>query len=531
MKIALRTLLILCFSLPIVAVAQSNYMSDPLVRVAMQAYESLLRENPEDYNAYYSRAMDYYRYGDYNKALDDLNAAIKYYPRTEALDLSQAYTIRAYIYQSRGEYSPALADFNEALQLDPTSRYSLIGRADMLREMGDYARAKEDYQLLLRRDARSQEALLGMAVIAYQENNMGTAEEYMRKAQEANPTNAQFYMDRGRVYEAHGEMNKAANDYVMAMIYGDNNNAIVAINNLSKKSYESAIDALSMAISKAEENEKGFYYYIRATIHKNTDHYAASIKDWNTIVEKKYLHYHDVFFSRGYCYMRLGQFEYALDDISKAIRMKNDLASYYVVRSKLYRIMGDYDKAAEDISMAGIFDQANITMLQERGLLAVELSNYEQAINDFSDAIMYHADEMSNYLLRGYTHERIDNHDAAKISYEMIVNFTEEKPSMSSLQGFALLRLGRLAEAEAWVEHVIASSDALMGRDYYIAACLYAQMGNNDKALHYLEKAFDKGYGDYFNLYFEYDTPVSLAPLRGEAAFRMLVQSYSHIFS
>ena len=101
----------------------------------------------------------------------DLNQAIKYYPREEASDLSQAYTVRGLIYQIQGNDMKALDDFNEALVLDSSSRFSLICRADLLREMGDYKQAKDDYQLLLRRDARSQEAYLGLAIIAHKENN------------------------------------------------------------------------------------------------------------------------------------------------------------------------------------------------------------------------------------------------------------------------------------------------------------------------------------------------------------------------
>lgn len=532
MKIILRTLFILFFFVPMLATAQSNYMNNPLVRAAMAAYESMLSENPEDYKTYYSRAMDYYRYEDYERALEDLNMAIKYYPRGEALDLSQAYTIRGLIYQGKGEYTLALSDFNEALQLDPSSRYSLIGRGDLLREMGDYKNAKADYQLLLRREGRSQEAFLGLAIIAYNENNVGTAEDYMRKAQEANPTNAAFYMERGRIYEAQGEMRKAADDYVMAMIYGENNGSVLAINDLSKVAYQHVIDALSDVISNVDEKDKGYYYYIRATIHKNNDRYAASIKDWNTIIENRYLHYHNVFFNRGYCYMRLGQFEYAIEDVSKAIRMKRDVVSYYVLRSKLYRIMGQYDLANEDITMAATYDQANTEMLQERGLLAAEQADFENAIFYLSDAIMYRADDMYAYLLRAYTYERMEDQEAAYRGYEMILSFPEETPTMSSMYGFALLQLGRPAEAEAWLERVLASTEAApMGRDYYMAACLYAQMGDKESALQYLEKAFEAGYGDYFNLYFESDSPISLAPLRGEAEFRILIQSYSHIFS
>ena len=50
------------------------------------------------------------------------------------------------------------------------------------------------------------------------------------------------------------------------------------------------------------------------------------------------------------------------------------------------------------------------------------------------------------------------------------------------------------------------------------------------QALRYLEEAFKQGYGDYYNIYFENDSPISLEPLRSDPDFRMLVQQYSSIF-
>ena len=100
MKITFRTLSFLVLLLPLMVCAQaSSYMNNPMVRVIMDTYASMLRENPQDYVTYFNRAKEYYRYGDYNRAMDDLNEAIRYYPREAASDLSQAYTIRGLIYE------------------------------------------------------------------------------------------------------------------------------------------------------------------------------------------------------------------------------------------------------------------------------------------------------------------------------------------------------------------------------------------------------------------------------------------------
>lgn len=530
MKITFRTLLALLCVIPTMALAQDgNYMNNPMVRVVLETYAQMLQENPQDYAAYFNRAKEYYRYGDYTRAMDDLNEAIRYFPRQEASDLSQAYTIRGLIYQMQGDNMKALADFNEALVLEPTSRFSLISRADLLRDMGDYVHAKEDYQLLLRRDVRSQEAYLGLAIIAYKENNMGVCHDNLAKAQTANPSNADFYLARAAIYEEMAEWRLAADDYVMAMMYGENRRSVAAINRLSSIAYEPVVAALSTAIDTAEE--KGYYYFIRGSIHMNNNHFTASIQDWNTIVEEKYLHYHAVYYNRGYCYMRLGQFEYALDDISAAIRMKNDLMSYYVTRSKLHRVMGDFDKATEDLSMASTFDMTHVDVLTQRAMLAIEQGDQESALNYYNEAIMYKADDALLYLYRGDLCALMGDEEGALRNYNIILSFSEESPKFSSYYGFALARVGNAVEAEAWMERIISSIKGIpAAEDYYNAACLYAHTGNKVKAYQYLEKALKAGYGDYFNLYFEYDMPTSLAPLRNEPEYRELIQNYKEVF-
>lgn len=530
MKITHRILSILLALVPLATCAQGNsYTSNPMMRVIMDTYASILRENPQDYETYLNRAKEYYRYGDYSKALSDLNEAIRYYPRQEASDLSQAYTVRGLIYQSQGDDMKALADFNEALLLEPESRFSLISRADLLREMGDNMHAKEDYQLLLRRDTRCQEAYLGLGIIAHRENNMGMCHDYMEKALQANPTNVDFYITRAAIYEDMGEWRKAANDYITAMTFGDNRRSVAGINALSSIAYEPVVEALSVAIDNAED--KGFYYFIRGSIHMNNQHYSASIQDWNTIVDKKYLHFHSVYYNRGFCYMRLGQFDYAIEDVSTAIMMKGDQMPYYLTRSKLYRIMGQYEQAMEDISVAATFDMTHKDVLAQRAMLATEQRNYDEAIAYYNEAILNNADEASLYLLRGDIYALLQDNESALRNYRMILNIHEHTPTFASCQGFAMARMGRIEEAEAWMESVMASIKGIPSpEDYYNAACLYANTGNKTMAYQYLEKALSAGYGDYFNLYFEYDTPISLASLRNEADFRELIKNFREVF-
>lgn len=527
MKRGITHLLVLLLLMPLVAVAQNTF-NNPILRAVMSVYDEQIEEMPEDYFAYFARGKEYYNLGCYDEALADFNQAIKYMPEKAVEDMSQAYTLRALIYHKRGKMNLALDDLNNALQLMPSSQYSLLVRADLLCDMGDYEHAKNDYQLILRRDARSQDAYLGLARVAYKEKNMGMCDDYLVKARNANSSNPQFYLDRGALYEEMQQPSKAADDYVSAILYGESKQAVKALNALSTYAYKEVIASLTVGIEQSED--KGFLYYVRAGIHKNCHRLSESIKDWNIIVENNYLFYHTVFYNRGFCYMHLGQFEYAIEDLNRAIRLKDKQYGYYVERSRVYRIMGQYDKAHEDLSVAATFDPACVEVLQEKALLAMEQGNYEQAIGLCNEAIMYNADDASLYLLRAENFKRLNDSEGAARNYEMVLNLATDIYAISSLRGFALACLGRTAEAEAWMEEVLNNVTDDVAQRHYHAACLYAQTGNDVKAYKHLEQAFKAGYGDYYNIYFYSDSPVTLAPLRNSADFRAIVQGYGDVF-
>ncbi len=530
MKCVMKNLWALLLLIPLFAAGQSsNYMNDAMVQAVMGAYAAQIEANPQDYNAYYSRARDYFQYGEYEKSLSDLNNAIKYFPETEKADLSQAYTLRGMILQEQGNKEQAFADFNKAVELDATSRFSLLARAHLLYEMGDYESAKTDYNIILRRDVRCQEAYLGLARIAYRNNNMGMCEEYLMKGQNSNPSNLQFYLERAELYKAMGEYDKAADDYVYAIVYGRDEMVVLTLIDFSHEAYDAVVNALSKAINDYKEN--GYFYYIRARVHEENYRYSASISDWNALVEGSNLNHHAVYHHRAYCYMRLGQFEYAFNDINHAIDMKSDQVAYYIMRSRLYRLMGDFDNAAADLSMAATFDPTHIEVMKQWAMMATEQGKYEEALAIYDEAILYYADDLMLYMLRADVNSKMSRNEAAEANYQIIVNFPVENAVMETWYGFALAKLGNTADAEAWIESMINPNNGVVRpEDYYYAACLYAMTGNQTMAYNRLEEALKRGYGDYYNLYFEYDLPITLAPLRNEEEFRSLIRGYSETF-
>lgn len=82
---------------------------------AINACSSLIRQNSTDAEAYHSRASEFARRGEDDRAIADYNEAIRLNP-----DYSLAYYNRGLALENKGQLKQALADFKAAAELSPT---------------------------------------------------------------------------------------------------------------------------------------------------------------------------------------------------------------------------------------------------------------------------------------------------------------------------------------------------------------------------------------------------------------------------
>ena len=131
---------ILCVATP-GAVAQET-SQQRIMDAVMQVYADELKKNPNDFSVLYSRASQYFLNGAYNKALDDVNAALRVTTRDDMDVLVDEYVLRSKIYNATGKQPLALADLQEANKLNPSSSPVLTMLAEAYYANGDYANAR-----------------------------------------------------------------------------------------------------------------------------------------------------------------------------------------------------------------------------------------------------------------------------------------------------------------------------------------------------------------------------------------------------
>ncbi len=82
--------------------------------------------------AYYNRGLAYIDLGEYRRAIEDYDEALRLDPGN-----ASAYNNRGYAYRELGEYRRAIKDLDQALRLDPGYALARDNRRIALRHLGE----------------------------------------------------------------------------------------------------------------------------------------------------------------------------------------------------------------------------------------------------------------------------------------------------------------------------------------------------------------------------------------------------------
>lgn len=502
-------------------------------RAVMQAYEEMLRENYKDYETLFRRANAYYNQGDYLKALDDLESALKYAPTTDEDTRYALHALRAECYRELGRFSQALPEATEALQLDPTSTPMLNLRGNLEYDLGQYTEAKADFNKLLRINPRSQEAFFGLALVAAKENNLGLASEYMEKAVALTPNSSGAYVRRADVKEQMGDYNGAVDDLLLAIATDANDReALPALVNLANSNYSAVMAGLSGAIRQAPRQP--LFYYLRGSIAAAHFHYKSAIDDFKYILAEGLYDYSGLYCALAECYYAVGDYQTALDNADQALAQyeeQDDVCHFFTVRAMIQRALGLPDKALQSVDRALDFNGEDIDAMVEKSLILTDLKKAKDASSLLGEVIMVDPFEPLNYLLRAWIlNDFLNQPKAAKGLYGRVIDLElDHSERVGSLLGFAQLFDGKTAPATKWIDAILAEPDQ-DGEKHYYGACFYAWAGKPDKALECTEAALKAGYANYHNWMNNNDGRLNVSPLRDLPRFKELMEQYKSLF-
>ena len=184
--------------------------------------ENLAKERKEEYSQnkglikqYITKAQKQYYNKNYKEALEILDKAIEIEPKAAA----EAYILRCQVYMDLEEFEKAMDDINEAIKVRPTSGYAYPIRGDMYLKAKAYNEALNDYETALKYFPKSGSGPTYSKIsnVFFEQGDFIKAIEYCNLAIENGTSDGDIFKTRGWAKNQIGEYNEAIDDFEEAI--------------------------------------------------------------------------------------------------------------------------------------------------------------------------------------------------------------------------------------------------------------------------------------------------------------------------
>ena len=378
---------------------------------------------------YFNRAIIRSRIGDYNRALDDYNKVAEYSP-----DNVLVYYNRALLYQQLGNIERAKADYTKAIELYPDFANAYLGRSYLRHLLRDYKGARSDKQIAERKIAEYKSRLSDTTysiyadttrrfdkLLSFESKLAGSSFErissrrtndekmallplfkftFSQDSTAQTATTKKFHSQRAE------DFLKRLDNPLLTISCRESNllpDSIVAINRRMKskvrtsnatfeelfqlaisessvKQYTNAVNTYTSAIQIAPTNP--FVYLNRATTQAEMIDFISSIESAYQRISiesdpARQLHNRT---TRTYNY------DEAIADLTKAIKLHPGFAYAYYNRANLLALSGKLPEAFEDYTKAIELNANFAEAYYNRGLIQIYMKDTRKGCLDISKA-------------------------------------------------------------------------------------------------------------------------------------------------
>lgn len=228
--------------------------------------------------------------------------------------------------------------------------------------------------------------------------------------------------------------------------------------------------------------ERGIFLY-----HKQN--YEAAMQDFAEVTRLLPTHA-DAFVYIGLIHKAKDEAIDAIAAFTNALNLnsKNWYALYH--RGHCKSDQGDYSGALRDFTPAIEIDSKNADSYFLRGYCHQQLADYGASIQDYDAGLAISPKNASIYLNRGYCHYLIGNGAKAVSDYDVGIELEPANSYLYQLRGIAY---GDLDEFERSIADLFRSAELAPSvvESWLNLSKIYAKKGDNEKAIHYLEKALE----------------------------------------
>lgn len=316
---------------------------------------------------------------------------------------------------SKGDAQQAVQKYSEAISLAPTMPLPYVNRGVAYLSLSKSSEALVDAEMALSllstgSHPPSHVALANLIKGAVYQNqgDYNLAIEFFSKSIVIEPSNAKFWNSRGNAYLLTKEYDKALKDYdkaieldaALAMFYI--NRATVRMH---LKDITASLQDLDEALKLDDTSENA--YYTRGNAYVRLGKFDEGLKDYDRAISLKakppYFH------ARGRVYFILGKYDLAIKDNTAALTLDPTNIHALYNRALSYNKLGKNVLSVEDIRKAVALKEKSATMRYMLGYLHFRTSQFSLAAAEATKAIELAPQWRSPYLLRSNAYAKLGN--------------------------------------------------------------------------------------------------------------------------
>jgi protein O-mannosyl-transferase len=193
---------------------------------ALEDFSLAIGINPEFPRAYMNRSLIYMARNDTQQALQDCNSYLKLMlpydiaGNVQNPSVSDALGNRGLLYFKTGQYEKGLMDLDLAIKLNPPNLNNYLTRAFTYMELHEYGKAIQDFDTCHNSDPANPDIINNRGVCYLNSGDLKSALNDFNKAILLNSGNPSYYMNRAAVYYKLGQAAEAKRNVQIAQKLG-----------------------------------------------------------------------------------------------------------------------------------------------------------------------------------------------------------------------------------------------------------------------------------------------------------------------
>ena len=474
-----------------------------------------INQNPKNGYAFSWLASIFNYQDEYGYAISAAEKALKYIPRRDKVYVVFAYTTRANVYIKLKEYDKAHSDFAAAIKVDPKEKSIYKSRGELYYNMQQYDLSDKDFKTYVQLTPSDPIGYVGLGRNMKERDNCDEAIKMFDQAVKLRGSDySSGYSFRAECLIKLGRFDEAASDIVTALQIDHDNKAYYLLHEIADSSYRTIVSRLKVQADK-ENNTSEWLYYL-GVVSYSTKRYDKAIEYFTNAFS---IDGNDVcLYQISKCYSELGNMNMALKYADDAIERDSTDLHYRVNRAT---ILYELDRIPEAIQEYDFCIEQNDASqwyyYYRRGWYKELNGDRDGAIEDYTMCITQHSQYPYVYMSRGQLLQLEGEEAAARKDFRKCIELDTVNMNKMTCAFYAYHFLGDDRNAVRLLDTLLAHEGS-----FYEAVCLYSRMGQKDKAIEYLRKAFENGYHNFTHL--ERDDDVD--NIRNEKEFKDLVAQY-----